>query len=251
MERNTIIELRKVAVYHSRNPHLNFNKKKSYRGGELVLTDVDLCVGSGELVYFVGRVGSGKSTLLKILYGEIPLVEGQGTVAGFDLGRLKRRDIPRLRRTMGIVFQDYQLLTDRNVYDNLRFVMRSTGWRDERSIAGAITDVLKVVGLANKEYKMPFELSGGEQQRLSVARALINNPKVILADEPTGNLDPTAADEIMELFTRIARENCAVIMSTHNIRNIQQFPSRVVRFSQGRVEEIDIRSLLGIPENNE
>lgn len=230
---------------------MDFNKKKSYRGGELVLQNVNLSIDEGELVYFVGRVGSGKSTLLKTLYGEIPLVEGSGSVAGFDLARIRRRDIPKLRRNLGIVFQDYQLLTDRDVFQNMRFVMRATGWKDEPAMKEAIREVLQVVGLANKEYKMPFELSGGEQQRLSIARALINKPKVLLADEPTGNLDPAAADEIMKLFFRIARENCAVVMSTHNVRNIQQYPSRIVRFSHGRVEELDAQAIFPAAENNE
>ncbi|MDR0510028.1 MAG: ATP-binding cassette domain-containing protein [Rikenellaceae bacterium] len=242
MEREAIIELSGVAVYHSRHPYLNSNRRRSYRGGELVLKDVNLTVHGGELVYFIGRVGSGKSTLLKTLYGEIPLVEGRGTVAGFDLASVRRRDIPALRRQLGVVFQDYQLLVDRNVYENLRFVMRATGWRDKAKIDGAITEVLRVVGLSNKEYKMTFELSGGEQQRLAIARALVNRPKVILADEPTGNLDPAATEEIMNLLVRISQENCAVIMSTHNIGNIRQYPSRVIRFSQGRTEEIDIKS---------
>jgi cell division transport system ATP-binding protein len=243
MERDAIIELDGVAVYHSRHPYLNSNRRRSYRGGELALKDVSLTVDSGELVYFIGRVGSGKSTLLKTLYGEIPLIEGRGRIVGFDLGTLKRRDIPALRRQMGIVFQDYQLLVDRNVYQNLRFVMQATGWRDRAKIDETIAEVLRVVGLSNKEYKMPFELSGGEQQRLSIARALVNHPKVILADEPTGNLDPAATDEIMQLLVSIAGgQNCAVIMSTHNIRNIEQYPSRVIRFSQGRTEEIDIKS---------
>ena len=193
----------------------------------------------------IGRVGSGKSSLLKTLYAELPLVEGAGWVAGFDLTKIRRKDVPYLRRRMGIVFQDYQLLTDRNVFQNLQFVLKATGWKNDMEIKNKIAEVLHEVGLINKEYKMPFQLSGGEQQRLAIARALLNNPKVILADEPTGNLDPAASDGVMNLFRSIADRGCAVIMSTHNIGNIQQYPSRTLRFNQGRIEEIDIVSILG------
>jgi cell division transport system ATP-binding protein len=210
-----------------------------------VLSDVNLCVAPGETVYFIGRVGSGKSTLLKTLYAEIPLLEGEGHVAGFDLVGLRRGQIPQLRRKLGIVFQDYQLLTDRSVVDNLRFVLRATGWRNTGDMLHRIDEVLGMVGLRNKEYKMPFELSGGEQQRLAIARALLNKPAVILADEPTGNLDPEAADGIMRLFGTIAQGGCAIVMSTHNVANIQQYPSRTVRFNKGKIEELDINSILG------
>jgi len=243
MAPESIIELRGVSIYHSREPRLNFNRRRSYRGGELVLADVDLTVAPGDLVYLVGKVGSGKSTLLKTLYAEIPLVEGRGRVAGFDLGTLRRRNIPALRRHLGVVFQDYQLLGDRNVYENLRFVMRATGWKDRHDIRRTIEEILSVVGLANKEYKMPFELSGGEQQRLAIGRALVNSPRVILADEPTGNLDPLASGEIVQLFRKIAQSGCAVLMSTHNTRNIEQCPSRIIRFAGGRTEEIDPKTI--------
>lgn len=215
-----------------------------WKNAQQVLSDVNISVGEGEMVYFIGRVGSGKSSLLKTLYAELPLLEGEGEIAGFDLRGLRRRDVYKLRRKIGIVFQDYQLLTDRNVYDNLRFVMRATGWKNEGEIAARIEEVLGVVGLQNKEYKMPFELSGGEQQRLVIARALVNGPKIILADEPTGNLDPKAADEIMALFRKIVESGCSIVMSTHNIANIEQYPSRTFRFAKGRVEEIDIKALL-------
>lgn len=215
-----------------------------WKNAQQVLSDVNISVGEGEMVYFIGRVGSGKSSLLKTLYAELPLLEGEGEIAGFDLRGLRRRDVYKLRRKIGIVFQDYQLLTDRNVYDNLRFVMRATGWKNEGEIAARIEEVLGVVGLQNKEYKMPFELSGGEQQRLVIARALVNGPKIILADEPTGNLDPKAADEIMVLFRKIVESGCSIVMSTHNIANIEQYPSRTFRFAKGRVEEIDIKALL-------
>jgi len=244
-EKEKIIELHGVAIYHSRKPCLNSNRRRSYRGGEQVLSGVDLSVAPGDLVFLVGKVGSGKSSLLKTLYAEIPLVEGEGTVAGFDLSTLRRRDIPALRRQLGVVFQDYQLLDDRNVYDNLRFVMRATGWKDKQAMDGTIENILSMVGLTGKERKMPFELSGGEQQRLAIGRALVNNPRLILADEPTGNLDPLASGEVMQLFNKIAQGGCAVVMSTHNTRNIQQCPSRIVRFIGGRIEEIDPRTVFG------
>ena len=240
MAKENVIELKDVVVYQPDDDA----GRLSWRDAQQVLSGVNVTIGEGEMVYFIGRVGSGKSSLLKTLYAELPLLEGEGVIAGFDLRKLSRRDVYKLRRKIGIVFQDYQLLTDRNVYDNLRFVMRATGWKNEGEIATRIEEVLGVVGLRNKEYKMPFELSGGEQQRLVIARALVNGPKIILADEPTGNLDPRAADEIMTLFRRIVESGCSIVMSTHNIANIEQYPSRTFRFAKGRVEEIDIRALL-------
>ena len=240
MAKENVIELKDVVVYQPDDDA----GRLSWRDAQQVLSGVNVTIGEGEMVYFIGRVGSGKSSLLKTLYAELPLLEGEGVIAGFDLRKLRRRDVYKLRRKIGIVFQDYQLLTDRNVYDNLRFVMRATGWKNEGDIATRIEEVLGVVGLRNKEYKMPFELSGGEQQRLVIARALVNGPKIILADEPTGNLDPRAADEIMTLFRRIVESGCSIVMSTHNIANIEQYPSRTFRFAKGRVEEIDIRALL-------
>ena len=239
-----VVELQDVAIYHSLAAGERLTPRNYRKKGELILSDVNLRVHPGEMVYLIGRVGSGKSTLLKTLYAEVPLCEGKGMVAGFDLARLRAGDIPMLRRKMGIVFQDYRLLADRNVFENLRFVMKATGWKDVAEMRKRIDEVLCVTGLENKMHKMPFELSGGEQQRLAIARALIISPKVILADEPTGNLDPQAADEIMELFHDIVRRGCAIVMSTHNISNIQQFPSRTIRFAAGRTEEIDIRQFL-------
>ena len=212
--------------------------RRGRRGQELVLSGVDLRVRRGELVYLIGRVGSGKSTLLKTLYGEVPLGSGEGYVAGYDLGTLRRRDIPHLRRRLGIVFQNCELLTDRNAFSNLHYVMRATGWHNEADMRRRIGELLALVGLTNKEYKMPFELSGGEQQRLAIARALINSPEVVLADEPTGNLDPAAADMVMRIFRRISQMGCAVFMSTHNVGLINEYPSRMVRCDRGKVEEI-------------
>jgi len=232
---NNVVELRNVAIYHS-----DGDSRRIKSDDELVLSDVNLTVAPGELVYFIGRVGSGKSTLLKTLYAEVQLLEGEGRVAGMDLRRLRRGDIPYLRRRMGIVFQDYQLLDDRNAFFNLYDVMKATGWKKESDIRRRIDEVLSVAGLSNKAYKMPHELSGGEQQRLVIARALLNAPRLLLADEPTGNLDPVTADGIMRLFREIAASGCAIIMSTHNTALIEQFPARTILFSKGRISEIDI-----------
>jgi len=210
-----------------------------YQGASLVLQDVNLTVNKGEFVYLVGKTGSGKSSLLKTLYGELSLVEGTGTVAGFDLKELDWKRVPFLRRTLGVVFQDFQLLTDRNVNENLKFVLKATGWTDERLMNEKIADVLDKVGLKSKGFKMPFELSGGEQQRIDIARALLNSPKLILADEPTGNLDPETSDEIMKLLFHISRDyNTAVVMATHDYIVVQKFPARMIRTGQGRVEEL-------------
>ena len=236
-----VVELRHISVYHTREP---FRRPTNKYRGDLILSEVSLTVMPGEQVYLIGRVGSGKSALMKTLYAEIPLFEGEGKVVGFDLCKLRRRDIPYLRRRIGVVFQDYQLLPDRNVFNNLYYVMRATGWKNEAEIRCKIDEVATLVGLQNKLYKMPFQLSGGEQQRLAIARAVVNDPKVILADEPTGNLDPSAADDVMNLFHRIAENGCAIVMSTHNISNIQQYPSRTFRFHNGKVEEIDIKQWL-------
>lgn len=247
MERDPVIDLRRVSLYHVKDIFREARFNNDLRDiQEMVLSNVDLRVDPGEFVYLIGRVGSGKSTLLKTLYGELPLREGEGRVAGFDLRRLKRKQVPYLRRRLGIIFQDCQLLTDRNVHQNLHFVLKATGWKDERAIRERIGEVLEMVNLSHKEHKMPFQLSGGEQQRLSIARTLLNNPRVILADEPTGNLDPAAADEVMQLFFSIAGNGCAVVMSTHNIANIQNYPSRTMRLNQGEMQEVDIHSILGV-----
>ncbi len=234
-KKHKVIELVDVAIYHT-----DGTSRKVKADDELVLSDVDLTIREGEMVYFIGRVGSGKSTLLKTLYAEVPLLEGEGYVAGVNLRKIRRKDIPYLRRRMGIVFQDYQLLGDRNVFHNLYDVMRATGWKNEVDIRHRIDEVLTLVGLDNKAYKMPFELSGGEQQRLTIARALINSPRLLLADEPTGNLDPITADGIMQLFQRIASQGCAIVMSTHNTALIEQYPARTLLFSKGKIQEIDL-----------
>lgn len=233
-----VIDLRGVSIY------LGEERRSESGQSDLILSNVNLQVDEGELVYLIGRVGTGKSTLLKMMYAEVEVAAGEATVVGFDLRRLKRRQIPYLRRSMGIVFQDFQLLTDRNVFLNLYDVMRATGWKSEEDIRCRIDEVLNLVGLAHKSYKMPFELSGGEQQRLAIARALVNRPRLILADEPTGNLDLRTADGIMDIFKRIAESGCAVVMSTHNVSLIEQFPSRTILFAQGHISEVNIDAVM-------
>lgn len=239
-----VVRLRDAAIYHADDPFGSRPEKKLLRQGEMVLSEINLSVAPGEFVYLIGRVGSGKSSLLKTLYAEMQLLTGEGYVAGFDLRKLRRRDIPYLRRRIGIVFQDYQLLTDRNVFMNLYYVMKATGWKREQEIRERIDQVLGLVELGAKSYKMPFELSGGEQQRLVIARALLNDPQVLLADEPTGNLDPVTADGIMQLFQKIAERGCAVVMSTHNTALIENYPARAVLFSKGKIREVDLKAEL-------
>ena len=244
MGEQNVIRLRGVTIYHTDDPFGSRSEKKLLQQGELILSDLNFDINAGEFVYLIGRVGSGKSSLLKTLYAELQLFEGEGYVAGFDLRKLKRREIPMLRRRIGIVFQDYQLLTDRNVFMNLYYVMKATGWKNESEIRKRIDEVLKVVSLEAKGYKMPFELSGGEQQRLVIARALLNRPRLLLADEPTGNLDPLTAEGIIRLFQEIARQGCAVVMSTHNTALIEEYPSRTILFSKGKIKEVPVQTML-------
>ncbi|MDE7355627.1 MAG: ATP-binding cassette domain-containing protein, partial [Rikenellaceae bacterium] len=211
----------------------------------VLLKNVDLTVSEGEVVYLIGKVGSGKSSLMKVLYGEAPLTHGEGYVAGFSLNRLSRRTIPMLRRKLGMVFQDFQLLNDRTVYQNMRFVLLATGWRDEHHIKERIDETLRMVGLLHKSGSMPHQLSGGEQQRIAVGRAFINRPAVILADEPTGNLDPETAADIMDLFIEIASRGCSVIFATHNISVIEQYPARIIRISNNTLEEVEHSAVFG------
>lgn len=201
----------------------------------LVLHELNLEVGAGEFVYLIGKTGSGKSSLLKTLYADLPLKEGSITVAGIDLDNISRKKVSQLRRKLGIVFQDFQLLYDRTVFDNLDFVLRSTGWNEIDRRKNRVAEVLKQVGLATKEHKMPHELSGGEQQRVVIARALLNNPELIIADEPTGNLDPEVADDIMAVLKQINAEGTAVIMATHDYRLINKFYGKVYRCEGGKV----------------
>jgi cell division transport system ATP-binding protein len=214
---------------------INLSNASIFQKKNLILNNVNLQVAKGEFVYLIGKTGSGKSSLLKTLYGDLKLTQGEGSVAGYNLRRLRNKEIPYLRRKLGIVFQDFQLLTDRSSRDNLEFVLRATGWKDKLKINERINEVLNKVGLGTKGFKMPHELSGGEQQRLAIARALLNDPDVILADEPSGNLDPETSNEIMNLFFEISRTGRAVVMATHNYSLLEKFPSRIIKFDSGRV----------------
>ena len=208
------------------NHLIKYTGVELHRNNIVVLKDVNLDVSSGELIYLTGKVGSGKSSLLKSLYAEIPIASGQAEVLGRDMSIIRRREIPYLRREIGIVFQDFRLLSDRSVYDNLMFVLDATGWKNQDEKVERIETVLSEVGMLNKSYKMPLELSGGEQQRVVMARAMLNNPKLILADEPTGNLDPETGSRIMVRFHEIAESGTAVIIATHNHALLKQYPSR-------------------------
>jgi len=221
MPGSSIIELNSVNVFQKKH---------------LVLSNVGLRIEKGEMVYLVGKNGSGKSSFLKTLYAELKLQEGKATVAGFDLHNIKRNKVPFLRRKIGIVFQDFQLLSDRTVKNNLKFVMRATGWK-KKDIEEGIQEVLDKVGLQNKGFKMPHELSGGEQQRVSIARALLNDPEIILADEPTGNLDPETSNEIMKLLVSISRNGKAVLVATHDYELIRKFPGRILQFENETINE--------------
>ncbi|MDR4988998.1 MAG: ATP-binding cassette domain-containing protein [Bacteroidales bacterium] len=224
MAYDTIIELQNVSIYQK---------------DILVLSDVSFQVERGQFCYLIGRTGSGKSSLLKILYADLPMVDGFGRVAGTDLRDIRDREIPFLRRKIGIVFQDFQLLNDRSVRENLFFVMRATGWRDKIAMEERMEDVLEKVGLQTKGFKMPHQLSGGEQQRVVIARALINDPDVILADEPTGNLDPETSEGIMELMFDISTTGRAVLMATHDYTLFRKFPARIFKCEAGRLTEME------------
>lgn len=217
-------------------PIVSIKNANIYQGSNLILENVSFEVNKGEFVYLVGKTGTGKSSLLKTLYGELTLTEGKGTVVGYDLIGMDWKKVPFLRRNLGVIFQDFHLLTDRNVHENLKFVLKATGWKDEGLIEEKINDVLDKVGLKSKGFKMPFEMSGGEQQRVDIARALLNSPKLVLADEPTGNLDPETSDEIMQLLIQIAKDyGTAVIMATHDFIVINRYPSRMLKTELGKV----------------
>lgn len=217
-----IVELRNVLISQADN---------------IVLREVSLSIAQGEFVYLIGKVGSGKSSLLKSLYAELPLVQGEAFVLGFQLEKIKPKQIPFLRRRMGIIFQDFQLLSDRSVYDNLYFVLKATGWSHRKEMDKRIREVLDLVDMVHKGYKMPHQLSGGEQQRIAIARALLNSPELILADEPTGNLDPETTDELLKLLHRISQEGKTILMATHNYNLMKKFPGRTIRCVDARLVE--------------
>jgi cell division transport system ATP-binding protein len=218
MIENIVVNLKNVDIYQQKH---------------LVLSNVNLQVNAGEFFYLIGQTGSGKSILLKVIYGDLYVNSGEGVVAGFDLKKTHERDIPYLRRKLGIVFQDFHLLTDRTVQKNLEFVLRATGWKDKALIKERMLDVLEKVGLRSKLKKMTHELSGGEQQRVVIARALLNNPELILADEPTGNLDPDTSEEIVLLLREISRSGTAIVMATHDYRIIENLPARIIKTQSG------------------
>jgi cell division transport system ATP-binding protein len=215
---------------------IEIHKGEIHQQEQLILSEIELEVKKGEFVFLIGKTGSGKSSLLKALYGEVMLSKGTGQVAGFDLQKLKRKQVPFLRRKIGIVFQDFQLLMDRTVMENLVFVMKATGWKGKSTMEKRGLEVLNLIGLADKSHRMPHELSGGEQQRISIARALINNPELILADEPTGNLDPGTSKEIMQLLVAIAGEGTSVLMATHDLSLMEKFDGRVIRVEDGKIQ---------------
>lgn len=209
-----------------------------YSTDEPILTDVSFSVSEGEVAYLVGKTAVGKSSLLKTMYAEIPLLDGSAMIADYDLTSIRRKKIPYLRRKVSVVFQDFQLLSDRNVYDNLLFVLKATGWSKSSEIKARIAEVLSMVGLTGKEKEMPSHLSGGEQQRVAIARAMLNDPEVILADEPTGNLDPETSDEIFRLFHEIAKSGCTIFMVTHNMMMTKKYPARLLQCENGTITEL-------------
>ena len=236
MAENSVLEYRDVTIRRAEN---------------VIIRHTDLQINTDDLVYLIGRVGSGKSTLLKTIYADVPISDGEAHFGKFDLRRIKRRQIPYLRREMGIIFQDFRLMHDRTIEDNLSFVLRATGWSDKREISHRIDEVLTKVGMDHKGYKLPHELSGGEQQRMVIARALLNKPKLILADEPTGNLDPETGDQIFQLFRKITEGGTAVIMSTHNYEMMRKYPSRILKIEDEQLHEMTVRTPVEEQESTE
>lgn len=217
------------------DPVLSLRGASIYQGSTPILSDIHLEIEKGEFVFLVGRTGSGKSSLLKTLYADLPLHVGEISISGFNLGRIKKKEIPHLRRKIGIVFQDFQLLPDRSVSENLTFVMRATGWSDNSKIKNRQAEVLMQVGLGSVEKKLPHQLSGGEQQRVVIARAMLNEPTLLIADEPTGNLDPEVANDILKVFQQINKSGTAILMATHSYSLIRKFPARILKCSEGKI----------------
>jgi cell division transport system ATP-binding protein len=217
---------------------IELKKADIYQREAIVLKDIDLIINKGEFIYVIGKVGSGKSSLLKTFYNELPLISGEGMVAGYKLEKIRSKDVPFLRRKLGIVFQDFQLLTDRTVYKNFEFVLKATGWKNEKAIKARIKEVLDIVEMSHSEKRMPHQLSGGEQQRVAIARALLNNPEIILADEPTGNLDPETSEALLRVFMEINKDGKTIVMATHDYPIIQKFPARKIICENGIVRDI-------------
>lgn len=220
---NTVLQLKDASIYQRET---------------LILSEVNIEINKGEFVYLIGKTGTGKSSFMKTLYGDLPLTEGEGTIVDYDLKKLREKDIPFLRRKLGVVFQDFKLLNDRNVKENLLFVLKATGWKDKAAMDSKINEVLKKVGMETKGFKNPFQLSGGEQQRIAIARALLNDPELILADEPTGNLDPQTSVEVMEVLQDISKNGKTILMATHDYALLLKYPSKTLKCDGQKVFEV-------------
>lgn len=220
------------------NPVLQLSNASIFQEENLVLSDISLKINEGDFMYLIGKTGSGKSSLMKTLYGDLPLLKGEGSIVNYDLSKLKEKDIPFLRRKLGIVFQDFKLLNDRNIHDNLLFVLKATGWKDKDKIESKITEVLEKVGMKTKGFKMPFQISGGEQQRVAIARSLLNDPELILADEPTGNLDPKTSLEVMSVLEEINKNGKTILMATHDYALILKYPHKTIKCDGESIFEV-------------